>query len=103
MPPEKIDVCVEQMHRAALAMRTAGSFAVQLRHYRFRRDAFGDRLAVLAIAGEHIIVWPQRRNCAYADGFLTDIEMAKPTDFSQAIRLCALLFKSPDQQHLMKY
>ena len=85
MSAEKIYLRVEQMHRAALAMRTAGSFAVQLRHHRFGRDALGDGLAMLAIAGEHIIVLAQGGNCAYADGFLANIEMAKTADFSEAI------------------
>ena len=77
-------------------------FAVEFGHDRIRRHAFRDSLAVLAITRDDVIVWPQSRDGADADRFLADVQMAEAANFSEAVRLSALLFKAPNQQHLME-
>src|SRR5436190_304202 len=67
---EKIDPLVEHVHRSALAARTTARLAIQLRHHCLGRDAFGDRLSMLTIARQHVIVFAQRRNRTDTDGLL---------------------------------
>jgi hypothetical protein len=49
---------------------------------------------VFAITRNNVIVGTQRRNRADADGLLPDVQMAKATDFAQAVRLGALSLRS---------
>src|ERR1700730_8504539 len=54
--PETTNATVEHVHRHAFAMGTAGLLPKQLSHYRFGCHSFGNRVSVLAIAGQHVIV-----------------------------------------------
>src|SRR5207302_9059147 len=89
--PLNIHFCIEQVHRTALAAREAGCLTVEFRHHCIRRNAFGDRLSMFAIAGKDVIIRTKRGNCTHPDRFLTDVEMAEPADLSQAVAFSALL------------
>src|SRR5438876_4542703 len=56
MPAEKVNARIEQVHRAALAVGAAAGFSVQLCHNRFRRDPFGNRVGMLPVAGQDVII-----------------------------------------------
>ena len=94
---------VEQVHRAALALRAAGGLAVQLGHRRLGGDAPGQRLPVLAVGADDVIVRAQRAERARRHGFLTDVEMAEPADLAERVRLRRLFFEAADQQHLAQH
>src|SRR3989441_13180735 len=87
VPPHESLPDVEQMHRAALALRAPGGFAEQLGHHRAGGDAARQRLAVLAVGGDDVIVVAQRRERADRHRLLSDVEMAEPTDLAQRVRL----------------
>ncbi len=53
---KKIYVRIEDVHRAAFACGRAAHLAVKLRHHLICGNAFGYRLAVLAVAGQDVIV-----------------------------------------------
>src|SRR5260370_25170105 len=57
---------------------------------------------MLSIGGGHMVIGAQGRDCATPYGFLTDVQVTESADFSQTIGLGTLLFKAPNQQHLMK-
>src|SRR5205823_12053226 len=51
---------VEQVHRATLPLRAARRLAEQLGHQRVRRHSSPDRLPVLAVRRNHVVVLAQR-------------------------------------------
>ena len=97
---EKIDLHIKQVHRAAFAARTARGFPIKLCHHSIRRNALRDRLSMLAVARNDIIVLANRRDGADADCLLTDVQMAEAANLAQVVRLGAFLFKAPTQKHL---
>ena len=74
---------VEQVHRAALALRASRCLAEQFGHDRARRHAAGQRLPVFAVGADHVVVGTQRGERADRDRFLPDIEVAEAADLSQ--------------------
>src|SRR5207247_257831 len=103
VPPHEPLLGVEQVHRAALALRAAGRLPEQLGHHGARRDAADQRLAVLTVGADHVIVVAQRRKRADRHRFLADIEMAEPADLAQRVGLRRLLLEVTDQQHLSQH
>jgi hypothetical protein len=103
MPAKETEVRIEEVHRAAFATRTSGGLAIKLGHDGVRRHALGDRLAVLAVTRQYIVIRTQRRDRAHADSFLADIQVTEAADLPQAVRFGAFLFEATDQNHLMKY
>ena len=65
-PPRKFRLAVEQVHRAALAARAAVDAAEQLGHHRARRHAARERLAVIAVGRDDVVVRAQHRDRAGA-------------------------------------
>ena len=57
---------------------------------------------MLAITGDHIIIGTQSGNGAYADRFLSDIQVTKAANLSEAIGLGTLFLKAANQEHLLK-
>jgi hypothetical protein len=100
--PPKNPRRVEHMHRAAFAADVAARFAVKLSHHGFGRNAFDHRLNVVAVSGNHVIVFraPSSRR---RDRFLTDIKMAKAADFSDAVNFGAFLLEISAENHLVKH
>ena len=57
-------------------------------------------MAVIAIAGDHLITLLGRELHADDDRFLADIEVAEPADQPHAVHLARLLLETADQQHV---
>ena len=57
-------------------------------------------MAVIAVGSDTLVAFFCRRFEPNHNGFLTNVEMAKATDQTHAIKLACFFFKSPDQQHL---
>ena len=90
---------VEKMHRSAKPARTAGSFAEKFCHAGVRARPARQRMGMIAIRGDNVIIGPSGRDRPGHDRFLTDIEMTKAADFLCLILLAGALLKTPDQQH----
>src|SRR2546425_8266006 len=94
---------IEQVHRAALALRAPGGLPEQLRHHRVRRDSLDQRLTMLAVGADDVVVVPQRPECADTHGFLTDVQMAEAADLGQRVRLGRLFLEVTNEQHLPQH
>ena len=90
---------VEIMHRTAEAARTAGRFAEKFRHAGIGARSASERVRVVAIGGDEVIIGPGRRDGAGHDGFLADVEMTKAADLLRLILLARALLEAADQQH----
>src|SRR5258705_6799966 len=75
MSAQKIHAAVEHVHRATFASRTARFLAKQLRHYRFGRHSFGQRMRMLSITRQDIVVCPDGGDSAYCNSLLSNIKM----------------------------
>ena len=97
---EEVDVAIEEVHGAALTLGAAVGAPEELRHYRSRRHAARQRLAVLPIGAQHVVVFAERRDGAHAHRFLTDVQVAEATDLSERVRLGGALLEATDEEHL---
>jgi hypothetical protein len=97
---EEVSLDVEQVHRAALPPGAPGLLSEQLRHDGSGGDAAGQRVGVLAIAREDIVVVAQRRDGAHGDGLLADVQVAEPADPALRVRLARLLLEATHEDHL---
>src|SRR6266571_2503310 len=89
MAAEKIQLVAEQVHRTPFASRTAARLTIEFGHNRVRRYAFGNRLAVLAITCQDVIVGTDGRNRTDADRLLANIQVTETANLSQRVRLRA--------------
>ncbi len=81
-------------------MRIAVAAPGQLGHHAARAHAASQHVAVVAIAGDHLVALDQRHLHAGDDGFLADIEMAEAADEAHAVELAGLFLEAADQQHV---
>jgi len=96
---EEVHVAVEQVHRAALAAHHAVDAPEQLGHHRARRHAARERLTVVAIGGDDVVVGPQHRDRAGAARLLPDVEVAEAADLAERVRLGAPLLEAALEEH----
>jgi hypothetical protein len=54
-------------------------------------------VAVVAVAGDHLVAVLERHLHADDDGFLADIEVAEPADEAHAVKLAGLFLEAADQ------
>ena len=85
------------MHRPAETARTARRLSKQLRHAGIRARAARERVRVIAIRRDQIIIRPRRRDRASDDRFLPDVEMAKAADLLRLILLTRAFLETPNQ------
>ena len=57
-------------------------------------------MAVIAVAGDHLVARLERHLHADDDRFLADIEVAEAADQAHAVHLAGLLLEAADQQHV---
>src|SRR3984957_4418148 len=100
VPAIKILVAGEHVHRAALALGIAAAASGQFRHHALGVHAASQHVAVIAIAGDHLIAVFLGQFHADDDGFLADIEVAEAADQAHAVHLAGLLLEAADQEHL---
>ena len=72
----------------------------QLGHHALGVHAAGQHVAVVAVAGYHLVALFQGHLHADDNGFLADIEMAETADRAHAVELAGLFLEPPDQQHV---
>ena len=93
-------VGVEHVHRTASAVRGSSFLAEQLGHHCFGIDAPSDRVPVLAVAGEDVVVLLQRENASHDSGLLADVEVAVAADLGLRVLLLGALLEAADELHL---
>src|SRR5438067_5512000 len=90
------------MHRAAFACGTASGLAVKLSHDFVGRHPFSQRMAVIAVASQHVIVWAQRGDSPHSDSLLSYIEMAEAAYLAQAVGFSRFLLEATYEDHLIE-
>jgi hypothetical protein len=90
---------VEQVHRAALAVRASGGLAVELGHHAARRQPAGQRLAMFPVRGHDVVIGAKCCQRTDGDCFLPDIQVAESTDLAERVRLARLLLEPANQDH----
>src|SRR5262249_4637922 len=90
----------EHVHGAALALGIAATPSGELRHDALGIHAGCQHVAVIAIAGDHLVARLERHLHADDDRLLADIEVTEAADQPHAIHLSRLLLEAADQQHV---
>jgi hypothetical protein len=88
------------VHAAALAPADAGGLAAELGQQGAHVGAARDRVPVVAIVGDHVVVLAHQADGADADRFLSDVQVEETADLSFDIELGAAFFEPADEQHL---
>src|SRR5688572_11005298 len=91
---------VEEMHRAALAFRNTGAFAVKLGHDFAGVGSEGQGLGVIAIAAEDGVARFERADDAGGDGLLADVDVKVPADLAPPERGLRRFLEAADEDHL---
>ena len=91
---------VEQVHRAALALRDARALAEELGHDLARIGAEDERLGVIAIAAEDDVVVVQRAEDAGGDRLLADVDVEIPADLALTELALGGFLEAADEDHL---
>ena len=59
-----------------------------------------ERLAVLAVARDDVVVLAEHRDRAGADGFLSDVQVAEAADLAEGVGLGHALLEAAHEEHL---
>lgn len=102
MAAKEAKLLVEHVHRATLALRAAVLTAEEFGHDRTRRHATRERLSMVAVGGDDVVVGAEQRDDARGDGFLADVEVAEATDATDRVHLGAPLFEAALQEHAVQ-
>jgi hypothetical protein len=101
VPAHEVTLCVEDVHRAAEAARAAGRLAVQLGHHLLGRDSTHERVDVVPVPGDDVVVARTGRgHDPVGARFLSWIEMEEATDLADLVVLVALLFEAAGEEHV---
>ena len=92
-------LAIEEVHRAAETARAAGFLAEQFGHAGIWACAARERMGVVAISGDDVIVVARGCDRAADDRFLANVKMAEAADLLGLILLTGAFFETPDQQH----
>jgi hypothetical protein len=94
-----MDLGVEHVHRAALALDDAAGSAQQLGHHRRRIGAAGQDMTVVAVARQHVVLGLGRVVHADRHRLLAVAQVAEAADLLQAVELARLFLETADEQH----
>jgi hypothetical protein len=95
----KTTLGVKDVHGAAIPLRGTGAFAVELGHHRAGFGAAYQRVGMVAVGGDDIVIRAGGKHRANGHRFLANIEMAEASDFLLSVALGGSLFKTPTEQH----
>ena len=99
---QKAPLCLEEVHRATLAARTACGLAQKFSHGRLWIHPTRQGMAVVAISGDQVVIVSQHADRSDRTRLLAIVKMAKATNFLILIEKSGSLLKSSDQMHLAK-
>src|SRR5438552_18083105 len=92
-------MAVEEVQRSALAVRTSRCPAKELGHHRSRREAASERLTVIAIRRDDVVVGSDHRERTGAHRFLPDVEMTESADLAERVGFGGALLEPPLEEH----
>ena len=90
------------MHAAALAAAIAAGLARNLGQQPSRIGAFGQRMAVGAMARVHRVVPPEQGADSGGHRLLADAQVQQPGDLHLGVHLRNLLLEGADEEHRAK-
>ena len=88
-------MCIEP----PLPARASVDAAEQLGHHGARSHAARERLAVVAVRRDDVVVGAERREHAGAHRLLPDVQVAEAADLAERVRLGAALLEAALEQH----
>src|SRR4051794_30851829 len=88
------------MHGTTLALGVAMLPPGQFGHHALGIHAAGQHVAVVAVAGDHLITALDRHLHPDDDRLLPNIEMAEAADQAHPVKLTGLLLEAADEQHV---
>ena len=88
------------MHRAAFALGATRGLAVELGHASIHRHASHERMAVVAITRDVVVVLSRYGKCTDGNRFLSDVEVEEAADLPLLIGADAALLKMANARHL---
>ena len=90
------------VHRSALAPRASRGFAEQLRHAGVHVHADRQRVTMIPVGGDHVVIFSHQRNRPECNRLLANVEMQKTTHLPLVVIFQGRLLESPDAEHLRK-
>ncbi len=91
---------VGEVHRPAAPPDHTGGTPVQLGHDGARRAAAHQRVAVVAVVGDEVVVGTSGVKGTDGDGLLADVEVEEAADLGLRIGLRGVFLEAADEQHL---
>ncbi len=96
---EEVGLRIEKVHGSAFAAGAPGFASEKLRHDCSRADSARQRLAVIAVSGDDVVIGPDHGHDAGRDRFLADVQVTEPANFSQRVCFRAPLFEAALEHH----
>jgi hypothetical protein len=100
VPAEVAGGHVVEVHRPALAAADPRELAAQLGEEQARIRAPGQRITVIAVVGDQVVVRAHLADGAHADGLLADVEVEEPADLALDVELGTALLEAAYEEHL---
>ena len=95
MTSEKAGISAENVHRAALPTRHSSDTTIKLGHNCLRANPLCNSLCMGSVSTDSIIFWLKHFNHAGRTSFLSDMEMAEASDFTNRITFFSFFLKAP--------
>ena len=92
-------LCVEQVHRAALAAARPGGPAAQLGHARLGVHTSGQRVAVVPVVSDDVVLRLKRADSANGHSFLAYVQVEEASYETLHVEPGACLFELSDEKH----
>ena len=99
VPAEVAGGDVVEVHAAALAAADAPDLPAQLGHQRPGVGAAGERVAVVAVGGDEVVVGPKEAHRRHRHRLLADVQVEEAADLALHVDLGAALLEPPDEEH----
>ena len=96
---EEVALLVKHVHRTALALARARLLAVHLGHDVLGVGAQHEGVSVVAVSGDHTVRGADGLTHAGEHGFLSNVQVAKATEFLLDVQLAAAFLKLSHEVH----
>ena len=93
---------IEKVHGPTQTSRASGRLAQKLSHASVKTGTSGNRMGVIAVGSDDVIVITRCGQGSNHDCFLANIEVTKPSNFLLLVSLRRTLFKTPNEKHLVE-
>ena len=93
---------IEKMHGPTQTSRASGRLAQKLSHASVKTGTSGNRMGVIAVGSDDVIVITRCGQGSNHDCFLANIEVTKPSNFLLLVSLGGALLKAANEKHLVE-